>query len=374
MIHQLRTPSPLCVVGAGVMLAIFASGCGESEGTETETIRVAWISKGKCNTFFDASRFGARLAAVDLTAEGDALLELELLEPDDCTKELPKGGTAEECAPAAAQMAAVDAALAGEYDAIAISVANPTCVGPQLDRAVDAGRKVVTFDSDAPESKRHTYYGMDNAAAARFLVDQMALLLGGSGKVAIQTSMQKDADGHYQLSQSTTYRERMRGIEQALAEYPDLELVATVPCEGNEPADPACALQVETLLEEHADLSGLILSRGKLLRELELDVNAPLLTAAIEAGSLKSVAFDAPDDALDNIEAGYARMVIAQKQFGWGYDVVRLAHSMVVHELQPPDFYDSSWYLVCPDNLDDYRERWNEHDFRGELPACKGVE
>lgn len=354
------------------VLPMLLAACGDSETLEaTATTRLAWISKGKCNTFFDASRFGARLAASDLEAEGEGPLELQLLEPDDCTgSPAPPSDVPEACAAAAAQMGAMDQALSGDFDAIAISVSNPECVGPLLDQAVEAGSKVVTFDSDAPDSHRHTYYGMDNAAAARFLVDKLAKLMDGSGKVAIQTSMQKDADGVYQLSQSTTYRERMTGIEEALAEHPDLELVATIPCEGNDPAEPACAQQVEEVLAEHPDLSGLILSRGKLLRERELDVNAPLLTAAIEGGGLKSVAFDAPDDALDNVEAGYAELVVAQKQFGWGYDVINLAHAMVVHGLQPPDFYDSSWYVVCADNLDEYRERWNEHDFRGELPQC----
>ena len=356
-------------------MPVASSGCGEPDGEEATPTRIAWISKGKCNTFFDASRFGARLAAADLEQEGEGPVDLVLLEPDDCAEAAPTpSDVPEECSTAAAQMNAVQSAIDQRFAALAITVANPACVGPLLDEAVDAGMKVITFDSDAPDSKRHTYYGMDNGQAARFLVDTLAALVDRKGKVAVQTSMYKDADGVYQLSDSTTYRERMAGITEQLELYADIELVATVPCDGNDPADSACAQQIESVLGEHPDLAGLILARGKVLRERELDARAPQFTAGVGSGGLKAVAFDAPDDALNNIRAGYATAVIAQKQFGWGYDVVRIAYDMVRYHAEPPAFYDASWYVVCRHNLDAYEAKWESRDFRGELAPCEDFE
>lgn len=354
------------------LTACLLPGCVDDPAASSEAVEIAWISKGKCNSFFDISRFGARLASKDL---GDRKVKLELLEPDDCegSRQQPPEVPAE-CAVAALQMGAVESAIANGVDAIAITALNPSCLTPLLDQAVAGGTKVITFDSDVPNSKRQVHYGMDGHAAARLSAAALAQLTGGVGKIAVQTAMSQAADGSYQLSTSESYIQRMAGIEAELAEHPGLEWVATIPCVGNDLADPACAREIEALLEEHPDLSGLLLSRGKALRERDLAVAAPRFHAAMQSGSLRTVAFDAPDDALANIEAGFADLVIAQKQFGWGYDVVRLAHDMVSGLGEPPTFYDSGWYAVCDSNFEQYANMWREQDFRPELPACAWLE
>jgi ribose transport system substrate-binding protein len=163
-------------------------------------------------------------------------------------------------------------------------------VAPHLDRAVEAGIQVITFDSDAPTSKRHTHYGMDNRRAARLALSTLAKLLGEQGKIAVQTAMFRDANGQLQLNTSTAYVDRMAGIEEELAHYPEIELVATAPCIGNDVADGACATEVEAVLAEHPDLDGFLFARGKLLRELDLATNAPSLTERVSAGTIRSVA------------------------------------------------------------------------------------
>lgn len=360
--------SPLALTLTASLLV----GCSGDEADPESAVEVAWISKGRCNSFFDISRFGARLASQDL---GEREVKLEMLEPDDCEgsrQEIPD--VPPECASAALQMAAVENALASDVEAIAISSLSPACLTPLLDRAVQAGTKVLTFDSDAPDSLRQVYYGMDGREAGRLSVKALASLTGGTGKIAVQTAMSEAADGSYRLSTSFSYVERMAGIEEELARYPGLEWVTTVPCIGNEVTDPACAREVEALLGAHPDLSGLLLARGKVLREVELAAHAPSFRAATADGRLHTVAFDAPDDALANIEAGFADLVIAQKQFGWGYDVVRLAHDMVREGREPPTFYDSGWYTVCNSNFAAYANMWREQDFRPELPVCAWLE
>ncbi|HEY3499934.1 MAG TPA: substrate-binding domain-containing protein [Polyangiaceae bacterium] len=349
-------------------------GCSDEPVEPKPSVELAWISKGRCNSFFDIGRFGVRLAGQDLAAGGEADVHVELLEPDDCEGAAAPPPAPEGCETAAAQMATVEEAIAKPVDALAISVSNPTCLTPLLDRAVDQGIKVLTFDSDAPDSRRQVFYGMDNRAAGRLIARSLAGLLGGSGKVAIQTSMSKDAAGAYHLSTSTSYVERMAGIEEGLAEHPELTLSAVVPCIGNDVLDPACATELEALLEDDPEISGLLLARGKVLREADLAEHAPELTEGIEAGRLHAVAMDAPDDALANIRAGYAEFVIAQKQFGWGYDVMTLAYDMLMHGAEPPAFYDSGFYVVCPNNVDAYERMWEGHDFRDELEPCETLE
>jgi ribose transport system substrate-binding protein len=343
--------------------------CVASPEEPKPAVSVAWISKGRCNSFFDMSRFGVRLAARDLAARDEASVSVEMFEPDDC--EMPAAEpSSEPCAKAAAQMAEVQAVIDKHVDAIAITVVDPACLTPLLDQAVAQGIKVLTFDSDAPDSQRQVYYGMDNRAAGHLIVQALADLLGESGKVAIQTAMSKDAEGTYQLSTSSSYVERMAGVQEELANHPELTLAATLPCAGNDPVDPACATEVETLVGSEPDLAGLLLVRGKLLREVDLPANAPNLTSVVESGRLRAVAIDAPDDALENLRSGYADVAIAQKQFGWGYDVATLAYEMVLHGATPPAFFDSGWYVVCPNNIDQYQGMWDSHDFRAQLAPC----
>lgn len=352
------------------VLAVTLPGCSDDGAEPKPSVEIAWISKGRCNSFFDIGRFGVRLAGQDLAARQEADVAVELLEPDDCEGAAPAPAAPEGCETAATQMAMVEQAIDEQVSAITISVSNPTCLTPLLDRAVDRGILVLTFDSDAPDSRRQVYYGMDNRAAGRLVARSLATLLGGSGKVAIQTSMTQDAEGVFHPSTSTSYVERMAGIEEELAAHPDLALSAVVPCIGNDVLDPACSTELESLLEDDPDISGLVLARGKALRESDLATHAPDLTNGIHAGRLHAVAMDAPDDALDNIRAGYAEFVIAQKQFGWGYDVVTLAYEMALNGARPPAFYDSGFYVVCPNNVDQYQRMWDSHDFRNALASC----
>ena len=133
-------------------------------------------------------------------------------------------------------------------DVIAIDVADPACETPLINQAVDSGIKAITFDSDAPTSERLTYYGMDNVAAAKLALQQLATFIGDSGKIAIQTSMNKDANGVYQLSTSSTYADRMTGFNQEIVNHPNIQLVATVPCTGNAVTDITCSQQVDQVL------------------------------------------------------------------------------------------------------------------------------
>jgi ribose transport system substrate-binding protein len=54
---------------------------------------------------------------------------------------------------------------------------------------MDTGIPVVTWDADAPKSKRIAYYGVDDFASGKILGEEAAKLIGGKGKVALITSI-----------------------------------------------------------------------------------------------------------------------------------------------------------------------------------------
>src|SRR5438045_6042345 len=69
-------------------------------------------------------------------------------------------------------------------DGIAISCLNGDFLTETIDRAIAAGIPVVTWDADAPKSKRIAFYGVDDLDAGRVLGGQAAHVLGGKGSVA----------------------------------------------------------------------------------------------------------------------------------------------------------------------------------------------
>ena len=116
----------------------------------------------------------------------------------------------------ATQVKIVEDLIARQVDGIAISVNEPKSVEGIIQQAVDAGIQVLTFDSDSAESGRSMYIGTINQEAGAVMGRSMAEALGGEGKVAIVTG---------QLGASNL-NERIAGIEEALAEYPGIEIVA----------------------------------------------------------------------------------------------------------------------------------------------------
>src|SRR5262249_29553469 len=62
---------------------------------------------------------------------------------------------------------------------------NATTITKLIDKATDAGIKVLTWDGDAPKSKRLTYYGMDQYQSGKTVADLFNKLLGGTGKIII---------------------------------------------------------------------------------------------------------------------------------------------------------------------------------------------
>src|SRR6185295_17691215 len=99
-------------------------------------------------------------------------------------------------------------------DGIAISCLNGDFLTDTINRAVDAGIPVVTWDADAPKSKRLAFYGVDDVAAGRIMAEQAVTLLGGKGKVAIITSVG-----------ATNLQRRLDGVREVLAQHKDIQIV-----------------------------------------------------------------------------------------------------------------------------------------------------
>lgn len=132
-------------------------------------------------------------------------------------------------------------------DAICIAPNQPKSIKRFVEQAQERGIKVITWDSDAPDSGRsYMVSQVNDKSLGEQLLEDIARQMGGSGKWAI-------AIASLDAANLNTWREYAE--EHAKAKYPDLELIDTVVTE--EDAETA-RQRVETLINANPDLKGII--------------------------------------------------------------------------------------------------------------------
>ncbi len=239
----------------------------------------------------------------------------------------------------ATQVKIIEDLIARHVDGIAISVNEPKSVEGVIKQAMDAGIKVLTFDSDSANSGRSMYIGTINTQAGVTMGNSMADAIGGKGKIAIVTG---------QLGASNL-NERIDGVKEALTAYPDIEIVAV---EGTED-DLAKAVSVtEALLRANPDLSGVFgMSQvggpavAKVLAQQEF---------ADFRGKLKVFAFDDLPDTIKGVKEGYIDGIMVQRPVTMGrLSVEHLVAQIRGEETESQDV-DTGVTVVNASNLDSY--------------------
>lgn len=239
----------------------------------------------------------------------------------------------------ATQVKIMEDLIARHVSGIAISVNEPKSVEGVIKQAMDAGIKVVTFDSDSANSGRSMYIGTINKQAGVTMGNSMAEKLGGKGKVAIITG---------QLGASNL-NERIDGVKEALAAYPDIEIVAT---EGTED-DLAKAVSVtEAILRGNPDLAGIFgMSQvggpavAKVLAQQEF---------ADRKGAVAVFAFDDLPDTIQGVKDGYINGIMVQRPVTMGKLAVEHLVAQIKGEETESQDVDTGVTVVNADNLDSY--------------------
>lgn len=290
-----------------------------------------WLPKDAANPVFEPAKVGGETRAAELAIDFRWVASEK---PD-----------AEE------QAQLMGEAIDQGCDGIGISCNNPEILRPVIDRAVDAGIPVITWDSDSPQSKRSTFYGADNTKAAQRAAELFveAMKENQSRTYAILTGVPGAAN----------LEERIRAFRE-VADRPEngLQWIATDPCND----DVALGAQiVENRMGANPDLGGWFMAGSW---PLFGDVNAmPQLVAA--KGRTKIVAWDTRPEQLPLVKDGLVQALIGQKYYGWGYDAVGILHDIVSGTQSYPSFVDSSFDVVqTPEEADAYLQKWETKDFR----------
>ncbi len=208
-----------------------------------------------------------------------------------------------------------------------------------VERAAREGIPVAIFDSGIDTDKRITYVATDNLEGGRMAARRLGSVLAGKGKVGIIGFMPGSA----------STMEREQGFQQEMARsFPGIEIVGL----QFGMADRAKAMAAtENLLTAHPDLAGLFADNES------SSVGAVQALKSRGARQVKLVAFDASEQLVADLKAGWIDSLIVQNPFKMGYESTR-AVALHLEGKTPPRHVDSGAALVTAADLErpDIRE------------------
>lgn len=302
----------------GVAFLAFVSSCRGAVEPSQRPLRFAFIPKALHIPVFRYARIGAERTAKEIG-------NVEILwRGPETTDELR-------------QKEIFESFIAQRVDGIAISCLNGDLLTDAINHAVDRGIAVVTWDSDAPRSRRQAFYGVDDFEAGQALGEGLAKLIEGRGSVALITSLGAD-----------NLQKRLEGAKAALGRYPEIRIAEVFDIRDD-------AVRVVEVIaagtQRYPDLAGWLSVGGwPVFLRNALDPVDPERT--------KVAAFDTIAPAPDLLRAGKVHLLVGQKYFGWGEESVRLLYQLVRGQpVEPPVRY-SGIDLVTRENLDAYLEQW----------------
>lgn len=208
-------------------------------------------------------------------------------------------------ADADAQVAELETLMDG-VDGLAISSVSTDTLAPIINRAMEMGIPVVTYNTDNPESTRLVFAGQDLEQSGYEAAQVFAEELGGEGRVLITTL---DAGAQWSIDRET-------GARRALAEYPDIEVIATINT-GTEPQE--IYSNIENAMLANPDVDG-ILS----LECCSTPAAGEYLVRNGLVGEVVVVGFDLLPQTVELIQDGAIAATIDQAPERQGFEAVNL--------------------------------------------------
>jgi ribose transport system substrate-binding protein len=294
---------------------------GATGGAAGKSIKIAMIAKSSDNPVFLAARTGAEAAAKELSAKSGVNVTVEWLTPPKEDGEV--------------QAQRVRQAVNEGVDAILISCSDAGKVTGAINDAVDRGVTVMTFDSDAPQSKRFAFYGVDDASAGQQTMAELATLLNGNGNVAILAGNQN----------APNLQKRVQGAKTEAAKHPGIKIVGVF----NHIETPQDAsAEVIRVNNAYPEITGWAFIGG-------WPLFATSLLTELNPAKQKVASVDAIPVELPYVEKGVVPVLLAQSVYLWGDVGVRTIFDKVHDNKTPPNpVMPMELVRVSKDNLGDW--------------------
>lgn len=324
----------MLVVLIGLMMIL---GLGNVWGASKDTVTVAFIANGPY-TFWTYAHAGC------IKAEEEFGIKVNFYKPP--------GGLVEE------QKRFIETMMAKGVDALAISVIDPENMTPFLNE-IASQIPLVTFDSDAPTSKRRAYVGMSNYAAGRMGGEAIKSQLPEGGDLVIFVG-RLDAQNAI---------ERRQGI---------IDELKGLPYQGQYPGKMTPQGKVVcdkwTILDTRTDGGDESRAKGNaedmLVKYPDLDLmiglwsyNTPAIISAVKdadrLGKMKIIGFDEEVVVLQAIKDGYVYGTIVQNPYEYGRKSSEIMYKLAKGQdagIPANRLVDVPARLIRKDNVDAFME------------------
>lgn len=291
------------LAAAFVGLALGTAGChptGSGPGPSNKHgIKIAMIAKSSTNPVFLSARTGAEAAAKELSEKHGISVSIDWRTPPTEDGQV--------------QAQRLSQAVNEGADVVLISCSDAAKVTGAINDAVARGVPVMTFDSDAPDSDRFAFYGVDDIQTGELVMAELAKQLNGKGSIAILAGNQN----------APNLQRRVEGVKREAAKHPGIKIVGTF-YHIETPQDAAA--EVLRATNAYPEVTGWAMIGGWPL------FTQTLLTD-LDPARVKVVAVDALPAELPYVEKGIAPVLLAQPTYLWGYvSVEKIVEK--VHEKQ----------------------------------------
>jgi ribose transport system substrate-binding protein len=281
---------------AAAVLAAVAAGCGGDEGpppagppsispSRPGGLRIAMIARSSTNPVFLSARSGAEAAARDLSKAHGIPIEIVWLTPPTENGDV--------------QAQRIAQAVSEGASAVLLSCSDAGKVTGAINDAVGRGVPVMTFDSDAPESQRFAFYGVDDFQAGQSVMKELAAQLDGKGKVAVLAGNQNAAN----------HRKRVEGVRQEAGRHPNIQIIDSF---FHLETPQAAAAEVIRVSNAYTEIQGWAMVGGWALL-------TDSLLGDLDPEKVKIVAVDALPAMFPYVEKGLAPVLLAQPTYLWGH-------------------------------------------------------
>jgi ribose transport system substrate-binding protein len=195
----------------------------------------------------------------------------------------------------AGQAQIVQAVLAAKPDALLYDPADGKAGGIGIKAAVAKGLPVVAIDTQLNDPSLYiTFSASDQTAGGKMGGDLLAKQVGAAGKVAVMGI----------LPDNPITVGRVRGMKEALANYPNVQIVSTL---YPEPDVNKNAAQASALLTKYPDLKGIYVTNN-----ISMSGLASALRQAHKVGKVKVVTWDAQPETVKMIRDGIITGTVGQ--------------------------------------------------------------
>ena len=307
----------------------FLGSCGESGSDSGAKPRFAFITNGVAE-FWTIAEAGAKKAAEDLD------VEVSVLMPGSLTD----------------QKQMMEDAVTRGYAGVAVSPIDPANQTEMIN-GVAAATKVVTHDSDAPDSNRLAYIGMDNYMAGRLCGQLVKEALPEGGEVMILIGRMEQDNS----------RKRRQGVIDELLGRPE---------DSNRYDPPGEVIEGNGFKILGTLTDGFDLAKAKANAEDTLSrypgihamiglfaYNPPAILQALEQagklGTVKVIGFDEDAQTLAGIQSGKVHGTVVQNPYEYGYQSVKVLHALAAGDssvVPANQFINIDGRQIRKDNVD----------------------